>query len=217
MDNYDFAELTTNAQGEAELALGARLSTTGNGSNYVDAEYLTTTVLRVDYWQPDERAFVFNTLSIDLEAELRSTLTINQEQQLNFGTLFAQSSNTSQAVLSLSTSGNYTINEQGDSRLVSLSRPEQGILRVSGAAPNYNLTITPQSTDVFLRHSENPNSAPYFILSDLVTSPDGSVMTNANGELVIKIGGTLKTELTPSSVIYPSGQYEGTYDVTVVY
>jgi hypothetical protein len=217
VDNYDFAELTTDAQGEAELSLGARLNTTGNGISYVDAPYSSTTVLRVDYWQPDVRAFVFNTKTIDLETELRSTLTINQEQQLNFGTLFAHSSNTNQAVLTLSPSGSYTISEPGNSRLISLAKPDQGVLRVSGAAPNYNLTITPQVADVLLEHTQSPGSAPHFILSNLVTSPDGTVMTGANGELVIKIGGTLKTELTVSPTIYPSGEYEGTYQLTVSY
>jgi hypothetical protein len=217
VDNYDFSELTTDAQGEAELSLGARLSTTGNGGSYVDAAYSGTTVLRVDYWQPDAKAFVFNTKSIDLETELRSTLTINQEQQLNFGTLFAHSSNTNQAVLTLSPTGSYTISEPGNSRLISLVKPDQGVLRVSGAAPNYNLTITTQVADVLLEHTQSPGGAPHFILSALVTSPDGTVTTGANGELLIKIGGTLKTELTASPTIYPSGQYEGTYQLTVSY
>jgi hypothetical protein len=217
VDNYDFAELTTDAQGEAELSLGARLNTTGNGGSYVDAPYSSSTVLRVDYWQPDVKGYVFNIKTIDLETELRSTVTINQEQQLHFGTLFARSSNAGQAVLTLSTSGSYTISEPGNSRLISLVKPDQGVLRVSGAAPYYNLTITAQATDVLLEHTESPGSAPHFILSDLVTSPGGTVRTNADGELLIKIGGTLKTELTVSPAIYPSGQYEGIYELTVSY
>lgn len=217
VDNYDIAELTTNALGEAELSLGARLNTTGNGGSYVDAPYSGTTVLRVDYWQPDVKSYVFNTKTIDLDTELSSTLTVTEVQQLNFGTLFARSSNTSQAVITLSPSGSYTISEPGNSRLVSLVKPDQGVLSVSGAAPNYILTITPQSTDVLLEHTEFPGSAPHFILSDLVTSPDGLGITDANGELLIQIGGTLKTEQTPSPVTYPSGQYRGTYQLTVSY
>ncbi len=45
-----------------------------------------------------------------METEQRSTLTINQEQLINLGTLFARSSNRGQAVLTLSPSGSYTIN-----------------------------------------------------------------------------------------------------------
>lgn len=217
VDNYDFAELTTDAQGEAELLLGARLNTSGNSGSYVDAPYSGTTVLRVDYWQPDVKAYVFNTKTIDLETELRSNVTLNLEQPLSFGTLFARSSNTVQAVLTLSPSGSYTISEPGNSRLVSLVKPEQGVLRVSGAAPYYNLTITPQAADVLLEHTQSPGSAPHFILSALVTSPEGTVRTGANSELLISIGGTLKTELTASPAIYPSGQYEGTYQLTVAY
>ncbi len=217
VDNYDFATLITDALGEAELSLGARLNTTGNGGSYADALFSGTTVLRVDYYQPDVAGLVFNTKTIDLEAEQHSTLTISQEQQLNFGSLFARSSNISQAVLALSPSGSYTISEPGNSRLVSLVKPSQGVLLVSGAAPNYSLTITPQAGDVLLEHTTNPGSAPHFILSDLLTLPGGIGTTDANGELLIKIGGTLKTELTASSEVYPSGQYEGTYQITVSY
>lgn len=217
VDNYDFAQLTTNSLGEAELSLGARLSTSGNGSSYEDSPYSGTTVLRVDYWQPDVGAYVFNTQVITLETELSSTLTIDEEQQLHFGTLFARSSNTSQAEMTLSTSGSYTIIEPENSRLVSLVKPAQGILRVSGAASNYSLTVTPQVADVLLEHTENPGSAPHFILSDLLTSPDGTGKTDENGELLIQLGGTLKTELTASPMIYPSGLYEGIYELTVSY
>jgi hypothetical protein len=217
VDNYDFATLTTDDQGEAELSLGARLNTTGNSGSYADALYSGTTVLRVDYWQPDANGYVFNTQIIDLETELSSTLGLNEEQQLNFGTLFARTSDTVQAVLTLSPSGSYTISEPGDSRLVAIAKPSQGVLRVSGAAANYSLTITPQAGDVLLEHTINPSSAPHLILSALVTSPDGVGKTDANGELLIKIGGTLKTELTASPEVYPSGQYEGTYQLTVSY
>ena len=217
VDNYDFTQLRTNSLGEAELTLGARLNTSGNGSSYEDSSYSGTAVLRVDYWQPDVSAYVFNTEIISLETELSSTLNIYEEQQLDFGTLFARSSNTSQAEMTLSPSGSYSITEPENSRLVSLVKPEQGILRVSGAASNYSLTVTPQVADVFLEHTENPGSAPHFILSDLLASPDGTGKTDENGELLIRLGGTLKTELTASPTNYPSGLYEGTYELTVSY
>lgn len=217
VDDYDFGTLITDAQGEAELTLGARLNTSGNSGSYGDAPYTGTTTLRVDYWQPDVSGYVFNTQIIDLEVELSSTLAINEVQQLNFGTLYASSSNTVQAVLTLSPSGSYSISEPGNTRLVSIVKPSQGVIQVSGAAPNYSLTITPQAGDVLLEHTTNPGSAPHFILSALVTSPDVTGTTDANGELLIKIGGTLKTELTASPEVYPSGQYQGTYQFTVSY
>lgn len=217
VDNYDFTELTTDAQGEAELALGARLNSSGNGGSYFDAPYSGSTVLRVDYWQPDVNAFVFNSKIIDMEVELRSTLTIEEEQQLSFGTLFARSSATDQATLTLLPSGSYSIAEPGDSRLVSLVKPNLGVVRVSGAAPNYSLQVTPQATDVLLQHTVSPGSSPHIILSTLVTSPNQNGTADTNGELLIKIGGTLKTELTALPVVYPAGNYEGTYQLTVSY
>lgn len=217
VDNYNSIQLTTDSQGEAELLLGARLNTSGNTGSYVDAPYSGTTSIRVDYWQPAVNAYVFNTQSIELEAELRSTLTLDVDQPLNFGTLFAQSSDINQAALMLSPSGSYSISEPGNSRLVSLAKPEQGIIRVTGAAPNYLLNITPQSSDVLLEHSLFPGSAPHFVLSNLVTSPEVTGTSDSNGELVINVAGTLKTELTTSPEIYPSGQYNGTYQLTVSY
>jgi len=217
VDNYDFINLITDSEGDAELTLGARLSTTGNGGGYVDALYDGTTVLRVEYWQPDIGSYVFNSRIIELEVEQRSTLNMSQEQQLNFGTLFARTSNTGQAVLTLSRTGTYTIDEPNNSRLVSLLKPEQGIIRVSGAAPNQSLTITSQVDDVLLEHTDGASLAPHFILSDLVTFPEGTGMTDVNGELLITIGGTLKTELTALPTTYPSGQYQGTYQITVSY
>jgi hypothetical protein len=216
VDNYDFGTLVTDDQGEAELSLGARLNSSGNSGSYADAIYSGNATLRVDYWQPDVPGYVFNTQLIDFEAELSSTLAITEEQQLSFGTLFASTSNTAQAVLTLSPSGSHNINVPDDTRLVSISQPSQGIIRVSGAAANYGLTITLQAGAVQLVHVTNP-SAPHFILSALLSSPSGTGTTDANGELLIKIGGTLKTELTASPEIYPSGQYKGTYQLTVSY
>jgi len=217
VDNYDFVSVNTDAQGEAEISLGARLSTTGNNNTYADALYSGITVLRVDYWQPDLQAFVFNTRTIDIDAELRSTITLNEEKSLNFGTLAARSSTTDQAVLSLSPTGTFSISEPGTTRLVSLIRPNTGVIRVVGAAPTYSLNITPQAADVLLEHSENPGSAPHFILSALATSPDGSGTVDANGELLITIGGELRTEITTTPTTYPTGRYEGTYQLTVSY
>jgi len=217
VDNYDVSQPTTDALGNAELTLGARLNTSANGNGYADTSYSGTTTLRVDYWQPDENAFVFNSRIIDLEAQLRTTVALNEEQQLHFGTLFARTSTSEQAVLTLSPSGTYTVSEPEGTRLVVLVRPELGVVKVSGAAPFNNLTITPQSTDVLLRHAEFPENAPHFILSTIVTSPDTTGRIDENGELLISIGGTLRTELTASSVIYPSGEYEGTYELTVSY
>ncbi len=79
MDNYDFATLITDTLGEAELSLDARLNTTSNGTSYAYALFSDTTVLRVDYYQPDVAGFIFNTKIVDLEAEQHSTPAINQK------------------------------------------------------------------------------------------------------------------------------------------
>ena len=216
-DNYDVSQPTTDAQGNAELSVGARLNTSGNGNSYADSTYSGSTTLRIEYWQPEVNAFVFNSRLIDVETQLRSTVALAEQQQLNFGTLFARTSSTEQAVLNLEPSGAYTVTEPEETRLVVLVNPEQGVINVSGAAPFSYLTIAAQSTDVLLQHVESPESAPHFILSDMVTSPNENGSVDANGELLISIGGTLTTELTETPVVYPDGIYEGIYELTVSY
>ena len=217
VDNYDASQPTTDAQGNAEVSVGARLNTSGNGNAYEDASYTGNATMRIEYWQPEENAFVFNSRLIDIETELRSTVALNEEQELNFGTLFARTSSTVQAEFKLTPMGTYTITEPEESRLVVLVNPEQGVIKVSGAAPFNNLTITPQLADVLLRHAEFPETAPHLILSGMVTSPNETGRVDANGELLISIGGTLTTELTESPVVYPAGVYEGIYGLTVSY
>lgn len=217
VDAYDFDNISTDENGDAELSLGARLTTSGNGTPYVDAPYSGTATLRVRYWQPEADAFVFNSKTIDIDVELRSTITLVEEQPLNFGTLFARTSTTEMASLVLSPTGSYTLDEPSGSRLVVLAKPEQAKIRIVGASPFYQLTITPQIADAFLKHTEFPEIAPHFIFNSLVAFTDGPATTDANGELEIEIGGTLQTEVTTSSIIYPSGIYEGTYEFTVAY
>ena len=217
VDNYDVSQPTTDAQGNAELSVGARLNTSGNGNSYGDSTYSGSTTLRIEYWQPEVNAFVFNSQLIDMQTELRSTVALAEEQQLNFGTLFARTSSTEQAVLNLQPTGAYTVTEPEETRLVVLVNPEQGVINVSGAAPFSYLTITAQSTDVLLQHVESPENAPHFILSNMVTSPNEIGSVDANGELLISIGGTLTTELTETPVVYPDGIYEGIYELTVSY
>lgn len=217
VDNYEASQTTTDEQGNAELSLGARLNTSGSGNGYADSSYSGSSTLRIEYWQPDVNAYVFNARTVELEADLASTIELSEEQQLHFGTLYARTSMTEQAVMTLAPSGAYSITEPEGTRLVVLARPEQAVIKVSGAAPFNSLSITPQSTEVLLEHTEFPGSAPHFILSNMVTSPDATGKVDVNGELLISIGGTLKTELTVSPVVYPSGEYEGMYELTVSY
>ncbi|MFK7889633.1 MAG: hypothetical protein AB8B63_02365, partial [Granulosicoccus sp.] len=183
VDSYDFDNITTDANGDAELSLGARLNTSGDGDAYVDAPYSGSTTLRVEYWQPEANAFVFNSKTIDLDVELRSTISLVEDQPLSFGTLFARTSTTDKAALVLSPTGSYTVDEPSGSRLVVLAKPEQANIRITGASPFYQLTITPQMADSFLKHTEYPEIAPHFILNSLVTSTGDTTTTDANGEL----------------------------------
>jgi len=89
-------------------------------------------------------------------------------------------------------------------------------MAISGAAPNRQLSIDLPTSDIQLRNAEEP-TAPYFILSDFVSSPSGTGRTDEDGVLEVFLGGTLSTQLTTEEVVYPAGTYQATYDITVSY
>lgn len=215
--SYDFNDLRTDDFGEAELLMGGTLSTSGNGGTYEDAPYSGPTQLRFRYWQPEEEAFVTNTLNIDLLGEVRTTLAIEEVQVMHFGTLFARTTPDDQASMTLSPGGAVSVSNPGDARIVSLSTPSPGALLITGAAPNRDLIVEPDSADVVLERQTNPAGAPHFILTGLSSDPQGTGRTDENGVLEILVGGTLNTQATADTLVYPSGVYEGTYQMTISY
>ena len=207
----------TNNLGEALVSLGATLATSGTGGAYIDAPYLPSTaqVLIVEYWSPDEQAFVSKNVPIEIKSEVRSSIQLEELQSMSFGTLFARAGITDSASMRVRPNGTLAITEPGGSRLVSLSPPRPAVFRVSGAARNYLLNISLQSEDVELVRQQG--SGPRFIVRNFESSPAGTGRTDGDGTLEIRVGATLFTETLPDGAVYPQGTYLGQYSVTVSY
>jgi len=217
VDRYDASSVFTNELGEAEMQLGASFSTSGNGGSYEDAPYSGGSQMRLTYWEPDVGDYVTDIENITFSGEIRSSLVLEELQGLSFGTLFARATPDDQASIRLFPDGRIEVTDAGDARIVSLSEPLPGVLLVRGAAPNRSLSVDIQSGDVLLRYVQEPGSL-HFVLNGLETSPSSSGVTNEAGELEIKVGGTLSTQLTTTEErIYPDGTYEGTYEVLISY
>ena len=213
---YTTSSLFSGSEGTVDFPLGATLRTSGSGNNYIDAPYLGAATLSVRYWSSDAGGYLTAFESIELQAATQTSISLVEEQALYFGTLFARASSTHQAELTLAPSGAVNISNPGNSRLVQLSVARPGVLRVIGAAPNYTLSITPQAGTIELQHETSPG-LPRLLVSDFVTLPSVSGVTNSQGELVLRVGATLRTALTASDEVYPPGRYSGTYEMTVAY
>lgn len=213
---YDAADVVTNNQGEAEIQLGASLQTTGNANFYEDGPYLSSTQLLLTYWESSIGEYVTRGFNIDIESEIRTGFSFEESKVMSFGTVFARATADDQAEFRLEPGGKFSLINRGDARFVSLSDPQPAVLTVSGAAPNRKLTIDLPEADILLRNTEE-SSAPYFILNQFVSAPSGAGRTDEEGILEIKLGGTLSTQLTSEAVVYPMGNYEATYDITVSY
>jgi hypothetical protein len=214
--SYDFGEVRSNAEGSVDVVFGGTWETSGNGGTYEDALYLDTAQFRFTFWNPDINDFAVVSKIVNLETTLSTGLNIEDVQSLHFGTLFARTTADDQASLTLSPQGEIALNNPGEARLASLSQPEPGIVMITGAAANRELSVVPQSGDVLLENAAEP-SAPHFILSALVTALSNGGRTDDDGNLEIRIGGTLTTEETGATTVYSAGRYEGTYTVEISY
>lgn len=214
--DFDIVNVFTNELGEAEFQLGASFSTSGNGGEYQDAPYAGGAQMRLYFWEPSVADFVTITQNVEFRGEVRSSFALNEAVAMHFGTLFARGEPDNQASLRLFPDGRLDIDNNGDAKILSLSPPRAAVLMVNGAAPNRELSIGVDNSEITMRHKENP-TGPHFILSEIETSPSGTGRTDGAGELEIRVGATLTTQKTPSSVVYPSGTYEATYSITVSY
>ncbi len=217
ISDYDFNDLRTNSLGEAELRMGGTLSTSSNGVSYEDALYSGTTQLRFRYWQPAVGEYVVNSKNIELRSALNTSLEVEEVQVMSFGTLYARTTADDQASITMAPDGSLSIASPGNSRIVSLSAVSPGVLRVTGAVAFYGLTVEPDPGSVLVKHRDNPDGGPHFILSGLSSDPQGIGRTDENGMLEIQVGATLTTQDTTETVIYPAGVYEGTYQMTLSY
>lgn len=218
--DYTANSLVTDELGQGLLYVGASLTTSGSGSLYSDGLYLpfSTREVTLEYWSPDDGAFVAEQYLIDMEVTMQNALNLEELQALSFGTLFARSDSDSQASLTIAPGGRLTQSvEDDDSRLVSLSAPQPGVFELLGAAPNYDITISLQSDPIFMEREGGSPGDPRLIVSGFQSLPAGSGQTDDDGNLEIRVGATVSTELTTGPEVYPGGTYRGTYSITLSY
>ncbi|MFC1750716.1 DUF4402 domain-containing protein [Pseudomonadota bacterium] len=214
--DYENPVTMSDTNGEASVPVGASLKTNGSSVMYGDATYTGDITVRVRYWSPPDVDYLIFQDTVVFTAELQSSINLIEDQVLTLGSVAAYTDPVLTATMVLGTDGKISsIVNAGTARITTLGGALAGVVRVSGAAPNYGVTITPEAGSIFLTHTL-PGDLARFIVKDFVTSPtnpDGR--TDSNGDLVIKIGATLETEAT--SKIYENGTYNGTYDLTVSY
>lgn len=218
--DYAANSLITDELGQGLLYVGATMNTSGSTSLYGDGPYLpfSTRDVTLEYWSPDDGAFVTEQHPIDMQVTMQNALNLEELQSLNFGTLFVRSDSDSQASLTVEPGGRLTQSEDNDdSRIVSLSAPRPGVFELLGAAPNYDITIDLQSSPVFMELEDGGPEDPRLVVSDFRSLPSGVGQTNEDGNLEIRVGATVSTELTTAPEVYPSGTYRGTYSITLSY
>lgn len=216
VDQYDIGSVITNQAGSGQFQLGATFSSSGSGGVYEDALYSGNARVRLTYWEPNEERFVSINENVTFDGAIRSSLELEEVEKLHFGTLFAVSEKDEKASIKLSPAGEVQITNAGKAKLLSLSPPRPALIAVGGAAPNHSLVIDVQQADVLMSNEEVP-SAPSFVLSSLETLPDSEGITDESGQLEVSVGGTLSTELTQETQVYPAGTYQGTYSLTISY
>ena len=208
------SRLTDNT-GSVIVVLGARLQTSGSGVAYPDAPYSGSVPLRVRYWQPDAEDYVVHFDTLEVTAELQSTLNLTELQPLSFGAIAAFSDPAGVASLRIAPTGTLFSEQMNQARILPLGGSTPGRFLVNGAAPNVRLSINLPTDPIFLAHDELGASALRFSVESFESSPMGSGITDAKGELNFALGATLKT--VNGSAGYPTGNYSGSYTLTVSY
>ena len=214
--DYTNPTLMSDEFGEAVIPVGASLKTNGSTVMYGDAIYSGTVAVRVRYWSEAAGGYLTHNDSVTFRAELRSALNLVENQALSFGTIAAYADPLLNASMVLGVDGKISsVTNAGNARITPLFGAQAGVILLSGAAPNYGVTITSEAGSIFLTHAVGGDVAR-FIVADFVTLPSGADgRTNSVGDLEIRVGATLQTEATNN--LYENGVYSGTYSLTVSY
>ncbi len=214
--DYTNQTLVADEAGEALVTVGASLNTNGSTVMYTDALYSGSVAVRVRYWSEVDGGYLTHNDTLAFRAELQSSLNLVENQALSFGAIAAYADPVLTASMVLGTDGKISsVSNAGNARITALFGAQAGVILLSGAAPNYGVTITPEAGSIFLTHVE-PGDVARFVVKDFVTFPAGAEgRTDAVGDLEIRVGATLETEATTN--VYENGTYSGTYSLTVSY
>lgn len=205
--------INTDQKGELLFSLGATLATNGNGTAYPDGTYAGNAFLRVEF--PTQTGSSFFEHAINIQVELKSSITLREETGLNFGTIAAWPSATDSASMSISPTGSVIVSNPGMSRIHYLTGASPAVFKISSGAPGAKINITLPAEANMTLEASGP-SAAQFRVTDFNTFPlQNNLYLNGQGNLELKLGAVLRTELSNNS--YLDGEYSGSYTINLNY
>lgn len=205
--------ISTDVNGELVFSLGATLSSNGSGVAYGDGTYSGTVPLTVTY--PTAGGSEFREHDIQFTAQLQTTLVLTELTGLSFGPIGAWPSPADSASLTIGPQGSALVSSPGAARIILLGGVSPGVFQVISGAPGAPVQITLPG-EISMSLVGGALDTPRFRVTDFTTSPASNALRfNSQGVLDIKLGATIRTELTAGT--YPDGEYSGTYTLTVNY
>lgn len=204
--------LASDQQGEVVLQLGASIATDGNGVGYPDGSYAGAFTLRLNY--PTSAMLTYRDFELDASVQLMNTLTIVEQQELQFGKISAWAANTGSARMTLSPSGEVILSDSGGARILSYGSATPGIYQVTGGAPFTPVKLSLPVAEVALTAVNGFTAARLFV-GDFKVRPADDLVLDGNGQLEFRLGATLRTEQTAAPV--NAGNYKGTFSLLIEY
>lgn len=207
--------LFTDHNGVVEFSLGATLSTSGNGLFYGDGPYLGRSILVLNFEYNSETVQSYQ--YIDAAVELRSALELTQIDSLSFGQIAVFSSNTAQATISLTPSGQIGISNTPSARVIRFGGERPGRFRVSSGAAYASVTVNLPTETIYLIHSSQSPFVARLLVENFAFQPNssGTLKLDSTGTAEFRIGASLSTEQTAKP--YQDGVYRGIFPLTVEY
>jgi len=143
-----------------------------------------------------------------------NAFTMTETTAVSFGTVSALATASDSSVLTMNgQTGVGVVTNGATSRLIVIAAGTPGVVTITGAPPSTAMTIGDPAA-VSLGNPATSGEATF--TADLTATGLAFVTTtNGAGEMVIRIGGTLTTEITAN--LYTDGTYTGTYVMTVSY
>jgi hypothetical protein len=206
--------LRTNVNGQVEFDLGANLATSGNSAAYLDGVYLGLAGLTLNFDVAGVPQFTNHAIEVD--AVLRTTLSLTELEQLTFGKLAVFSSASDEARLKLAPNGQVTLTNAGNAKIIRFGNETPGVFKVTTGASYSAVNITLPTSPIYLTHQSLSPDVARFLVTDFVSLPlSSNAKLDATGALEFRLGATLRTEQTAKR--YQDGVYTGSYLIDVEY
>lgn len=144
---------------------------------------------------------------------------ITQNQALNFGTFAIADNNTVSSLVVTPDNDVFA----DPAFVVGVPAGQRGYYTLTGLPPNVSFFLgvqvpNPPSEGGIVLDDSTPASAgggPVFTLEDITIANGGVLQSDAQGDAVLYIGGSLKT--SGNGQRYTGGNYFGTYQLTIYY